>query len=520
MITAAPRRLRVLVFIVAYNAEKTIARTLTRIPATLAEHYEVEVLVIDDASRDRTFESGRDVHDDGRFPFKLTVLVNPVNQGYGGNQKLGFHYAIEHRFDVVALVHGDGQYAPECLPQLLEPLARGDADAVFGSRMLDTRGARAGGMPLYKFVGNKILTACQNVLLRQSLSEFHSGYRLYSVDALRRIPFHLNSNVFHFDTEIIIQLLIAKQRIVELPIPTYYGDEICHVNGLGYARDVLVASTRARVQEMNLFYDPKFDCAPAGSDNRHYGSKFTFESTHQAVVEMIPPKSRVLDLGCAGGYVAAELRRRGCYVVGTDVCPLGDGVELDEFYLQDLNRDELPVDLGRFDYVLLLDVIEHLQAPEAFVARLKAAAGFAPQVTFIVSTGNVAFLPTRLMLLIGQLNYGKRGILDITHTRLFTFRTFRQLFEQGGFDILEQRGIPAPFPLAMPGAALGRMLLTLNHWLIRLRPTMFSYQSMFIVRARPSLPYLLEEAHRSSARRADRTPVTSPSPSPPQHAPR
>ena len=109
MTALSPRRPRVLVFIVAYNAERTIARTLTRIPVTLGEHYDVEVLVIDDASHDRTFESGRGMHHDGSFPFKLTVLVNPVNQGYGGNQKLGFHYAIEHQFDVVALVHGDGQ---------------------------------------------------------------------------------------------------------------------------------------------------------------------------------------------------------------------------------------------------------------------------------------------------------------------------------------------------------------------------------------------------------------------------
>ncbi len=192
------------------------------------------------------------------MPFPLfTVLFNPVNQGYGGNQKIGFHYAIEKGFDFVALVHGDGQYAPELLPELVEPLAEGDADAVFGSRMMTKDGARKGGMPLYKFFGNKILTRAQNLLLRADLSEFHSGYRIYSASAAKKIPFHLNSNVFHFDTEIIIQLLVACQRIVELPIPTYYGDEICHVNGMKYAKDVLVASLKARMQELSLFYDRK-----------------------------------------------------------------------------------------------------------------------------------------------------------------------------------------------------------------------------------------------------------------------
>jgi glycosyltransferase involved in cell wall biosynthesis len=213
-------RPRLLIFVVAYNAERTIDDVLARIPHRLAEDYHVEVLVIDDSSRDRTFERGEEIRKAETLPFKLHVLYNPVNQGYGGNQKIGFHFAIERDFDFVALLHGDGQYAPECLPDLAEPLASGEADAVFGSRMLASRGARDGGMPLYKFVGNKVLTAIQNGLMRVRLSEFHSGYRVYSVDALRRIPFRLNTDDFHFDTEIIIQLVLAGQRIKELPIPT------------------------------------------------------------------------------------------------------------------------------------------------------------------------------------------------------------------------------------------------------------------------------------------------------------
>ncbi|PYO44942.1 MAG: glycosyltransferase family 2 protein [Gemmatimonadetes bacterium] len=197
-------RPRLLIFIVAYNAERTIQDVLARIPHGLADDYHVEVLVIDDSSPDQTFERGEEVRGSQTLPFKLHVLFNPINQGYGGNQKIGFHFAIERDFDFVALVHGDGQYAPECLPGLVEPLAKGEADAVFGSRMMESRGALSGGMPLYKFVGNKILTAAQNRLLRLRLSEFHSGYRVYSVDALRRIPFSLNTNDFHFDTEIII----------------------------------------------------------------------------------------------------------------------------------------------------------------------------------------------------------------------------------------------------------------------------------------------------------------------------
>src|SRR5205814_3453044 len=133
----------------------------------------------------------------------ITVLRNEYNQGYGGNQKVGYAYAIAEGFDFVAMVHGDGQYAPEELPNLLAPLRAGDADAVFGSRMMHRLGALKGGMPLYKFIGNRILSTAQNALLQTRLSEFHSGYRIYSVRTLAGIPFDLNSNDFHFDTEII-----------------------------------------------------------------------------------------------------------------------------------------------------------------------------------------------------------------------------------------------------------------------------------------------------------------------------
>ena len=198
----------------------------------------------------KTFEESEIFAARGECEFKITVLFNPENQGYGGNQKVGYYYAIKNNFDFVALIHGDGQYAPEELPKLISPLASGTADAVFGSRMLSDGAALKGGMPMYKYVGNKILTYFQNYLLQTKLSEFHSGYRLYSTDALRTIPFYLNSNDFHFDTEIIIQLVFSGQKITELPIPTYYGDEICHVNGIKYAFKVIEATLRASLQKI------------------------------------------------------------------------------------------------------------------------------------------------------------------------------------------------------------------------------------------------------------------------------
>ena len=237
--------MRVAVFVVAYNAEAHIRETLRRIPTELAPHL-VAIYVIDDKSVDRTTEVARRLK--AEVP-GLEVFTTPFNQGYGGNQKLGFSYAIRKQFDVVVLLHGDGQYAPEVLPRILSPFSDPDTDAVFGSRMMIRGAARLGGMPLYKRLGNRILTRIENRLLNADLTEFHSGYRAYRVSALAEIPFQYNTDDFHFDTEIIIQLLAKEKKIVEVPIPTYYGDEICRVDGIAYAMNCVSTVMRSRAKE-------------------------------------------------------------------------------------------------------------------------------------------------------------------------------------------------------------------------------------------------------------------------------
>lgn len=228
---------RIGIFIIAYNAVNHLVKTIERVPRELYDEVE-EIFVIDDCSKDNTYFAALGYKHEQNVQ-KLTVHRNEKNQGYGGNQKVGYRYAIERGLDIVALVHGDGQYAPEALPFLLEPLAQGKADMVFGSRMSTRGAALKGGMPLYKFVGNRILTTIQNKLSGLNLSEYHSGYRLYSTEALKRIPFESFTNTWHFDTQIILAMAERNMRIVERPIPTYYGDEICHVNGIPYALNCL-----------------------------------------------------------------------------------------------------------------------------------------------------------------------------------------------------------------------------------------------------------------------------------------
>ena len=482
---------RVLIFIVAYNAETTIEQVLTRIPASLHQR-DVEVLIIDDSSRDQTFREGLR-YQQAHSTFKITVLRTPENQGYGGNQKLGYRYAIDHQFDVVALVHGDGQYAPEKLPELLRPLLADQADAVFGSRMIDKKAARAGGMPLYKWLGNQILTRFQNALLGTDLSEFHSGYRLYSTRALAQVPFEKNTGDFHFDTEIIIQFVLKKLRIAELPIPTFYGEEICHVNGLKYAWDIFRSTIKGRLCGLHLFYDRKFDVDPAPLA---HSDKLGFASSQAFAVETSKTSGTILQLGIGHQNVAAELERRGCQVTAIDLAQNHLTKRAGTVFLAP--NLQLPTDLPSYDQILLMDLVEHLHDPETFMDDLRIrTAGRRPEIT--VTAANVAFFVTRIMLALGQFNYSRKGILGLGHRRLFTFRSLRALLEQSGYEVLEERGVPAPYPLALGSGRVSRLLLFLNQALLKLSKGLFSYQICLRARALPHARHLLHETICRSA---------------------
>ncbi len=520
-----PVQPRVLVFIVAYNAATTLPWVLDRIPESL-HRPGVEVLVIDDSSTDNTFQVGTEYVDalHGDSPIKFHVLRNPANQRYGGNQKLGYRYAIEHGFDFVALVHGDGQYAPECLPDLLAPLIAGEADAVFGSRILNKGGARAGGMPLYKLVGNQVLTRFQNFLLGSNLSEFHSGYRLYSVRALQKVPFEANTNDFHFDTEIIIQFVLAGLRIKELPIPTYYGDEVCRVNGLRYAWDVCKTMLRARIHGLDLLYDRKFD---VGTPGRSYELKLAYPSSHTFALDAALMGGNLLNVSAGQADLTPVLDRLAGHVTNLGRSPAprvftpaavvadddfdgpvddaapwpGGGPAANpparEFIAWNLQGAEFPVDVSRFDQIFLLDVVEHLDEPERFMEEMRfAARRHRPEV--VLTAGNVGFFVTRLMLLLGGFNYGRRGILDRTHRRLFTFGSLGKLLEQSGYRIIETKGVPAPFPLAVGHGRLSRWLLRCNEALIRVSRGLFAYQIFIRAQALPSVHHLLEQTVQTS----------------------
>ena len=474
---------RIGIFVIAYNAVNKLDWTLDRIPKEVWDKVE-EVFLFDDCSTDNTLYAALGYKHVKQLD-KLTIHRNAKNLRYGGNQKAGYQYAIARGFDIVVMLHADGQYAPEVLNDLLEPMESGTADMVFGSRMAPGCDPRAGGMPLYKFVGNKILTWLENRIIGIKLSEFHSGYRLYSCQALTKIPFLLNSNEWHFDTEVLIQFKEAGLRIAERPIPTYYGDEICYVNGIAYAFNCIKSAMRYRLHKAKMVYEPKYDVT---------GDHYTYKkadpySSHSQIINWIKSEKpvEVLEVGTATGYLSAEMTSLGCNVTGIEQDP--GMAELARPHCRRMlvgDIETLEVDtLGQFDAIVFGDVLEHLRNPRSVLEQLSKL--LKPGGRILISLPNVANIWVRLNLLFGRFNYTRVGIFDESHLRFFTLKTAKELAADAGLDVISASATPIPLPLILPATSKGRafsFLHVLNWGLTRLRKTLLGYQFILVCRPR------------------------------------
>ena len=470
---------RIGIFIVAYNALTTLSKVLKRITPDVWRNVE-QVVVFDDASEDATYELAVGIQAMTNLP-KLQVLKHSKNLGYGGNQKAGYRYFIEQGFDIVVLLHGDGQYAPELLSHMYAPLVRGEADAVFGSRMMkDFGGALKGGMPLYKYFGNRVLTAFENRALGLHLTEFHSGYRAYDVHALAQIKLDKMTDDFHFDTEIIIKLHHQNFRIVEVPIPTFYGDEICRVNGPKYARAIVRAIRRYTKTARSVRSYPEY-----AEYFVPYAVKRSLYSLHYYAARLVGTGQRVLEVGCANGAFGSELAGTGNHLTGIDCEP---NISPDSGYEQVLGAD-LEEGLGSltgnstqpFDRILLLDVLEHLSDPSPVLQEARRL--LAQRGKLIVSVPNAVNFTVRLMVLFGQFRYDDRGILDWSHLRFFTKRTIRRLLEQHGYCVTARYFTIIPLERVIPVGPDSRLLRLVNrmlHVVTAIAPGLFAYEIVLV----------------------------------------
>lgn len=475
-VTPATPDLRVGVVVVAYNAASTLADTLSRLPESFCRYVD-HVLVCDDASSDDTYQVGLEYKTASDLP--LTLVRHPENLGYGGNQKAGYRWAIEHGLDVVVLLHGDGQYAPEVIGDIVAPVVSGVADVVLGSRMMTKGTALAGGMPVYKYVGNRILTRFQNAIAGLSLTEWHSGYRAYRVDALRDVDFESYTDVFHFDTQIILGMHAAGKTIVEVPIPTYYGEEICYVNGMKYAKDVSVDVLKYRARLLG------FGQGQTGTDQTAYALKPSAHSSHGRLLQWLAtvPPTRVLDVGCSDGRFGSLARELGHEVIGVDLIKHDDvGQNLDGFVEADLNHG-LPPEVGTgYQVIVAGDVLEHVTDPARLLNDL--AGRLAPAGEILISVPNFAHWYPRARVVAGRFDYDKRGLLDQGHVRFFTRRSLERLIDACSLRIVERATVGSPFELLAEDEATraGKIVARVSaadRLATRTWPTLFGYQFLY-----------------------------------------
>ena len=239
---------KVVVVMPAYNAEKTLEMTYNEIPFEIVD----DVILVDDASRDRTSEIARNMG--------IHTIVHTENLGYGGNQKSCYRAALKLGADIVIMVHPDYQYTPRLIPAMASMIAYGEFDAVLGSRILGV-GALQGGMPLYKYISNRFLTLFENLLLGYKLSEYHTGYRAFSRDILERLPLEKNSNDFVFDNQMLAQIIWFGYRIGELTCPTKYFEDASSINfrrSVAYGLGVLRTAVQFRLHKWGIRLTPIF----------------------------------------------------------------------------------------------------------------------------------------------------------------------------------------------------------------------------------------------------------------------
>jgi glycosyltransferase involved in cell wall biosynthesis len=240
---------KVIVVMPAMNASKTLEDTYRSIPMEWVD----EVILVDDASRDDTVELAK------RLP--LHVVWHPHNVGYGANQKTCYLEALQREADVVVMLHPDGQYPPELIPDMVTPILNDEADLVLGSRLASPGMALENGMPRWKYVANRFLTTIENRIMGTELTEAHTGYRAYSRGMLLTVPFLRNASDFSFDSEVLMQAAYFKMRIREVPAPGKYFDDASSVDfstGVVYGLKTLWAGVRLTLHRAGLVRSKKF----------------------------------------------------------------------------------------------------------------------------------------------------------------------------------------------------------------------------------------------------------------------
>jgi 2-polyprenyl-3-methyl-5-hydroxy-6-metoxy-1,4-benzoquinol methylase len=458
------------VFLAEVDRLDAACDAVERLPDAVARHL-AEIAVLVGSPPGAAAESPRLSALSRRFA-NLRVHADPRRYGFGGRRKIALEYALAGAFDHVLLLDPDEEAPPEELARLWAAALGDEAQAVVAVHAGE-RARRAAARWLHARV------------LGTSLGDWASSYRLYSCAALRRVPFHLDSDDRRFDTEILIQLraLGAVVREVALDRPGRDHD-------FSIARS-LACAVDYRLHQLHVTRRGRY---LVDRDVR-YTLKRHPSSSHAQILDAIRPGSRVLDLGCSQGLLAEPLRAKGVRVVGVDSGPpAGVSGALEAYHQRDLEQPLVLPEGRAFDYVVVADVIEHVVRRVELLKSVRRH--LRSDGRLLISTPNIAIWFYRLSLAAGRFEYGPRGILDETHVHLFTRATFRREVESAGFKILRERVTGLPFEVVFESTGRSRLVRALAsgyHALARLWPEMFAYQFLFEAEVatlldRPSTP--------------------------------
>ena len=384
----------------------------------------------------------------------------------GALRKAGFRYFIDRGFDVLAILRADGRHPPEVLANLYRPIVADQADAVFGSP-----NANHGGP----------LNEMEKMMFGLHLSNFHCGYRAYSLAALRAIHWERLSDGETFDLELVLKLRHQNFRIREMAIPGDCGSRTPFLRTL---KQSVATVYRYRQTRRSVKRYPEFE-----EYFTHYPVKESKRSSHAYAEDLAGTGHEVLDIGCGEGILAAALSKNGNRVTGADILarPANESA-LAQYFSVDLNDGIGPVIEAlhgkTFDRVLLLDVLEHLVRPEPLLRQVRQV--LKPDGRLILSVPNIANFTIRIWLLFGQFDYTERGILDKTHVRFFTRKTIRRMLRENGYEVVEERETVMPVELFFGLPAANPIMRFANEvlgGLTRLLPGLFGYQIMLVLKS-------------------------------------
>ncbi len=386
----------------------------------------------------------------------------------GKTHKIIFEYSKEKNYDFIIVTNSiQFNYLSSHLKQLLEPLQHDTAYLTGGDTYLSQFG-------IINFVQKKVFGKQLNLFPKICI---------YNTSYLAKIPYLYNSDNASFINEIAIQIVLSDFKFIEM------NSDIKTVIPYAAKIQTLKVFLRAYVHSLGIFYQNMFDII---QDNLQYSLKLGYASSHTYAIDAVPSNSSVIDIGAGPFGVGHELKKKNCKVVTVDQFDIPEKFKLDKHIIANLDTN-FAIPINEYDCILFLDIIEHLVNPEAFMLKLSEQFSYKKQ-KIIFTTGNISFFPVRMMLLLGYFNYGKSGILDKTHTRLFAFSSFKKLIMDARLTIINVKGIPAPYPKALGTNFVSKILLSINLFLIKISKGLFSYQIYIEAETNPSVYHIVKES--------------------------